>query len=99
MMSYKRLLRENPNYKHNGPELSFSIAKACKENGDSHSVIKLIKGFHKDFPDYKNLIPAYELMENTLNELPDMSKQTKQCRDFIFRLKEKQKKPEKMELS
>ncbi len=99
MMSYKRLLRENPNHKFNSPELSFAIAKACEENGDSYSVIKLIKGFHKDFPEYKNLIPAYELMANTLNELPDMSKQTKQCRDFISGLKEKQKKPEKMELS
>ncbi len=99
MMSYKQLLRENANYALNSPELSFAIAKACEENGDPHSVVQLIKGFHKDFPDYEELIPAYELMANTLNELPNMSKQTKQSRDYVTHLKQKQKTPEKVELS
>jgi tetratricopeptide (TPR) repeat protein len=97
MMSYKRLLQENPNYKLKSPELSFTIAKACEENGDPQSVIQLIKDFHKDFPGYEKSITAYELLANTLNDLPNMSKQTKQCRDFISRLKEKQKTPEKKE--
>lgn len=88
MMSFKQLLKVYNNYLPDTPELRFSMAKVCEENGDPELTVKLLKGLHKDFPDYSQLIPAYELVANAFDLIPDKSKQAKKCRSFIKHLEE-----------
>jgi len=85
-ITYKIILKINPIFKPNNPELRLRIASLCSQKGDSKSVIKLINGLHKEFPDFKQLTNAYELMASALDQLPNMNSQANACRKLIKRI-------------
>jgi len=82
----KRIYRIDPKFKPNTPDQRHEIAVLCHDKGDSASVIKLINGLHKEFPEYHDLIPAYILMAESLERLPNMANHAKACRNLITRL-------------
>ncbi len=90
-LAYKQIVRVCPDYIPNTPELRFTLAQTCKENGDSKSTIKLINGLHKQFPRFEHLGDAYELMAEALDDLPNMGEKAEQCRKLVKKLPKRQK--------
>jgi tetratricopeptide (TPR) repeat protein len=84
--TYKRILKLIPQFKPDTPELRVKLANICQQNGDVQSVIKLINGIHKDYPNYENIVDAYELMYNALILMPKLKKQAQMCRLLIEKL-------------
>ena len=85
-ITFKRVLKVNPNFIPHTAEQRLKLAKICNHNGDSITVIKLINGMHKTFPDYSGLIEAYGLMADALDSLPNMQEKAKTCKMFIKKL-------------
>ena len=79
-LAYKRTKEINPNFLPDSPEIRYEVAVACKAKGDSASVVKLINGLHKQYPNFVKLGEAYRLMANALYDLPNMEKQATQCK-------------------
>lgn len=88
-LTLKRIFKVNAQYKPNTAEQRHEIATLCHHKGDASSVIKLINGLHKDFPDYHDLVQAYTLMAESLEQLPNMANHAKACRNLIIRLGKK----------
>jgi len=84
---YKRVLQQIPQYKPESPQLRCILAHLCREGGDAISAVKLINGLHKEFPDYEDLVDAYELMADALDDIPHKQEQAAKCRRLIERLK------------
>jgi len=85
-ITFKRVLKVNPDFMPNTAEQRLKLAKICNYNGDSKVVIKLINGMYKTFPDYNGLIEAYGLLAEALDSLPNMQEKAKTCRVFIKKL-------------
>jgi len=64
----------------------YRIAQACFEAGKSVLVVKLLNGLHRDDPQYKALIPAYELMAKALDDLPNKREQAEKLRRMMRQL-------------
>ncbi|GAB1266701.1 hypothetical protein NBRC116493_03040 [Aurantivibrio infirmus] len=86
---YKRVLQQMPTFKPDTANLRCILANACKKNGDSISAVKLINGLHKEFPEFKGLVEAYELMADALDDIPHKQEQAKKCRLLVEQLKKK----------
>ena len=84
--SYKRILQVTPNFRPDSAELRHRLAKACHDRGDFHAAVMLINGLHKQFPHYSHLLEAFEIMAESLENLPNKQKQVQLCREFIVGL-------------
>jgi len=89
-LSYKRILKIYPGFQPINVQMRMNMAKICAQKGDSQSVVRLLNGIHKAFPEYPDLIEALELMADALETLPNMQKQAQSCRNFITKVKTSQ---------
>ncbi len=85
-ISYKRVIKVNPKFNPETAEQRFKLALICQRRGDSKSVIRLINGLHKSHPTFNQLLEAYTVMANALDDLPNMQAQAQQCRKLIAAL-------------
>ena len=84
---YKQILQVIPNFVPDNPLLRFNLAKACLKSGDPKSTINLVNGMHKIYPDFSELVDAYELMAEALEDLPNMKTQADKCRKLALKIK------------
>ena len=84
--AYQRLLLLDKHYQPTSPDVRYRIAQACFEAGKSVLVVKLLNGLHRDDPQYKALIPAYELMAKALDDLPNKREQAEKLRRMMRQL-------------
>lgn len=88
-LHYKMAILSAPGYQPQRPELSFEIAQACHQHGNSKMAVKLLNGLHKRFPRYLHLVSAYQLLASALDEIPNMADKARQCRKLVVALKER----------
>jgi len=86
---YKKIRQVAPAYLPAHPNLRFQLANQCQVGGDALSVVQLINGMHRQFPDYDQLIAAYRLMKLALDDLPKMAGQAEKCQSLIESLQRK----------
>ncbi len=96
--SYKQVLLLKPDFVPETPELRLFLARSCQNSGNPLLSVRLINGLHREFPGFPELIPAYEMMAQSLEELPGMSKQLNKCRQLISHFKRNQVNETKIEL-
>ena len=85
---YKQIVRLQPNFRPADPALRLKLAVACKQKGDPASAIKLLKNLHKEFPDYPEMVAAYELMAEAFDDLPNMKTRAEKCRVLVEHFRE-----------
>lgn len=85
--SYKRLLLKFPQFELEDPALKLMISQASFDHNDAQVAIKLLHGIHKKHPDFKDLIPALELLADALDEYPKYAAHAAACRKMITRLR------------
>lgn len=88
--AYQLVAQQTPAYKPHQPKLRHQLAKGFYDAGNPRKAAQLINGLHKDNPKYSQLIPAYELLERSLNDIPGMERQAQACHGLISKLKERQ---------
>ena len=88
--AYQLVAHQTPNYKPHQPTLRHQLAQSFCDAGNPRKAAQLLNGLHKDNPRYNNLIPAYELLQRSLNDIPGMEQQVQACRRLIVKLREKQ---------
>ena len=87
-VSYKRVLQVLPEFIPNSPESRIALAKQFHQGNDYKMVVRVIHGMHKEFPESDQLIPAYNLMAQALEQLPNMQVRAAQVRSVIVRLEQ-----------
>lgn len=93
--AYKRLLLVSPSFKADRAEVRFALAQYFYDLGDFKKSVKLLSGLHKEFSDYSELKEAYDLMADSLKEIPHMQKQERSFRLYSQQLaKQRQQKGE-----
>ncbi|TCS43931.1 hypothetical protein [Reinekea marinisedimentorum] len=85
---YKRIIKLLPTYQPSDPHVRYFVASAVRSAGDSMAAVRLLNGMHKSYPEYENLVTAYYLMKEALNDLPDMEAQVGKCEKLIALLKQ-----------
>ena len=88
---FKQIQQVIPGYAPQSPELRFLVAKSCRSKGDSATAIKLINGMHKLFPEYDQLVEAYEFLTDCLEDLPNMREKAEKCRALTAALAKQKK--------
>ena len=88
-VDYSKVLLVMTHYQPEEARLRFELAKTSSENGNTKQAVKLLYGLHKSHPSFMHLIPAYELLADELETLPNMEKQVTQCRKLVSALKER----------
>ncbi len=83
---YQRILLIDKDYVPKQPDLRYQLARSCFEAGKMKLVLKLINGLHRDCADYEQLIPAYQLMADALDQIPTKGSQAEKCRQLIRQL-------------
>lgn len=87
--AYQLIAQQTPAYKPHQPKLRHQLAKGFYDAGNPRKAAQLINGLHKDNPKYSQLIPAYELLNRSLNDIPGMERQAQACHGLISKLKER----------
>ncbi|KAA3640228.1 MAG: hypothetical protein DWP95_08995 [Proteobacteria bacterium] len=85
--SYKRVMAKMPDFELNNPDLKLLISQASFDHNDARVAIKLLHGIHKKHPDFKDLIPALNLLAQALDEYPKYASHATACRKLILKLK------------
>lgn len=85
-VSYQRVIRALPDYRPETARLRLLLAEACHKGGNPRSALRLLNGLHNDFPDFEDLVPAYQLMAEILDNQPGMAAQAEKCRLLIRKL-------------
>ncbi|MBK8188476.1 MAG: hypothetical protein IPK77_15145 [Cellvibrio sp.] len=88
---YKQILVVAPDYIPNNPAMRLQLADLHKQKGDLKLAVKLLNGMHKLYPDFVELVKAYELLTECLELMPKMEVQAEKCRRLIDQIKSKQK--------
>jgi tetratricopeptide (TPR) repeat protein len=88
---YKQILVIAPDYIPNNPGMRLQLAGLYKQKGDLKLAVKLLNGMHKLYPDFVELVKAYELLTECLELMPKMEAQAEKCRQLIEQIKKKQK--------
>jgi len=86
---YKRIRQIQPDFQADTADVRHQLAQTLHQSGDSKAAVKVLNHLHKEFPEYRQLPAAYELMAECLGELPDMQKQADQYRQFARKLGKK----------
>lgn len=92
-LAYKQILSICPAYIPKLVNLRFNLALACWKIGDAKSVVRLINGMHREFPQFENLAAAYNLLAEALSTLPNMNEQAEMCRKMSRKFKGTRKIP------
>ncbi len=88
--SFNRVLKSLPDFKPDSASLRLLLARSLRNNGNGRAALQLLNGLHKQFPDAEELIPAYQLMADILDNLPNMGVQAEKCRALIATLQRHQ---------
>lgn len=80
--AYKQVLKIKADYKPDNAELCHTLARECRDKGDNMAAVKLLTGLHKTWPQYSGLRAAYELLADTLADLPELQTQAEKCRQL-----------------
>jgi len=88
---YKQIMVIIPDYIPNNPAMRLQLANLYKQKGDLKLAVKLLNGMHKLYPDFAELVTAYELLTECLELMPKMEAQAEKCRQLIEQIKKKQK--------
>lgn len=83
---YLRCRSIDGDYLPDNPRLRAVIAQRSLDAGDFASVVRLINGLHKQHPKYPHLVKAYRLMQEALEQIPNMTRHHKACLDLIEKL-------------
>lgn len=94
---YTRLIQLKPDFIPDSAKTRHRLAQMCLDRGDFRSAIKLINGLHKQHPEYADLIGAFRVMLEALENSPNKARQAGQCRELIRRLEKRSAQPEKPE--
>jgi len=86
---YKQIRQVVPAYLPAQPDLRHQLANQCQVGGDARSVVQLVNGMHRLFPDYDQLVGAYRLMKLALDDLPNMAGQAEKCQALLESLQRK----------
>jgi len=84
--SYKRVMVNIPGFELEDASLKLLISQACFDQNDPRVTIKLLHGIHKKHPDFKDLLPALNLLAQALDEYPKYAPHATACRKLISRL-------------
>ncbi len=87
--AYQLVVHQSPNYKPHQPTLRHQLAQSFCDAGNPRKAAQLLNGLHKDNPKYAHLIPAYELLQRSLNDIPGMEQQVQACGRLISKLQQK----------
>lgn len=87
--SYLRVLKLLPDYRPDTARQRLLLAGACRKSGHPRAAMKLLNGLHKQFPDFENLVPAYQLMAKVLGDIPGMAAQLEKCHQLIEKLEQR----------
>jgi len=85
----KQILFVAPDYLPDSPALRVQLATLLKQQGDLKLAVKLLNGMHKLYPEFAGLPDAYNLLADTLAEMPNMQAQADKCRQMAAQLKRK----------
>lgn len=86
--SYLRIRQRLPDFVPATPSVRHALAQACEKAGEARLALNLLNGLHRQFPDYKALIPAYELMAQLLDRQPATRPQAEKCRALLKKLQQ-----------
>lgn len=86
--TFKRLCHIVPSYLPDTCQLRYELAKSFAEIGDNKTCIRLLNGLHKTFADAKELVPAYRLLADILEQQQQNAK-AKQLRNYCQKLEQK----------
>lgn len=87
---YQLGIQRLPNYVPQQAELRFQLASGFYNSGNPKRAAQLLNGLHKSSPKFRNLIPAYELLEKSLRDIPGMDSKADACRKLTAALKQRQ---------
>ena len=85
----KQILLVAPDYLPESPAMRVQLATLLKQQGDVKLAVKLLNGMHKLYPEFAGLPDAYQLLGDTLGEMPNMHAQAEKCRQMAVQLKRK----------
>ena len=86
-IAYKQVLKIIPGYLPEKPAERLLLAKASYKDGTPALAVKLLTGFYKQFPKFKQIADVYLLLAECLDDLPNMAKKADECRLFAEKLK------------
>jgi len=86
--SYKRVVQVMPEFIPTSPESRLALAKQYHGNNDYKMVVRVVNGMHKEFPESDQLIPAYDLMAQAFEQLPNLHERASQVRSVIKKLEQ-----------
>lgn len=86
LSDFKKTRQLLPAYRPEDPDLRLHLASLCRQSGDAKTAVQLLNGLHKQHPDFPELVQAYQLMANALDDLPGMDGQAQKCRQLIEKL-------------
>lgn len=87
--AFQRILVLDIDFVPSSAIVRYRFAQACSDSGKEKLTVKLINGLHRDNPEFSDLIPAYELMAQALDNLPNRESHADKCRKLITSLKNK----------
>ncbi len=79
-----------PNYIPRNASLRHSLAEEAYKSHNYKGAASLINGLQKDFPQYPKLVTAYEILLNSLKNIPELESKIPACEKLIHQLKEEQ---------
>lgn len=87
--TFKQILFVAPDHLPDSPAMRVQLATLLKQQGDLKLAVKLLNGMHKLYPEFAGLPDAYNLLADTLAEMPNMQAQADKCRQMAAQLKRK----------
>lgn len=102
---YKQVLMIAPEFIPKSPDVRLQLSRMLKQQGDSKLAIRNLNGMHKLYPDFVNLVDAYQLLAESLDDVRGMQSQAAKCREWIVQYNRKsvekaaQAEQEKMKLA
>lgn len=88
-IAYKQMLVVAPDFVPGTPEVRLQLARMLRQQGDVKLAIKILNGMHKLFPEFVQLVEAYELLAESLDDVRGMQAQAVKCREWIEQFKRK----------
>jgi len=88
--AFQLVTQQLPSYKPRAAKLRHQLAEDFRDNGNPKRAAQLLNGLHRDNPKYRELVPAYELLQRCLADIPGMERQVQACGNLIVKLRGQQ---------
>ncbi|NKI19461.1 hypothetical protein HCU74_18800 [Spongiibacter sp. KMU-166] len=83
---FQRMRADCPDFLPRNARLRYVLAQAYEGRNDLRMVSRLLSGLYSIDPQFKDLIPAYQLLVKALDGLPGAKVQANKCRQLLTRL-------------